>query len=273
MISINKKLKKKILFANKYNYIYADFTGSGQASPIIEYYIYKNILPYYANIHSNSFFSKKMSKYIKYTKDYIKNYMNVSNDQVIIFTGNGSTGSFNHIIRSIDYNNYEKINIIISIYEHHSNFLPWKELKKKYDNINIYIIPLKDDGILDYDWFKELLLKLNKNDLNITSLTSCSNLTGIITDIKLIKNYIKTILGNDALFFIDYACLSPYKIIDASLSDVSCLSMHKYIGGISTPGILIADKKIFTKNHPLFPGGGCVKHADDTIIIYENEYA
>ena len=115
MISINKKLKDKILFSNKYNYIYADFTGSGQASPIIEHIICKNILPYYANIHSNSFFSKKMSKYIKYTKDYIKNYMNVSNDQVIIFTGNGSTGSFNHIIRSIDYNNYEKFVIFVFI--------------------------------------------------------------------------------------------------------------------------------------------------------------
>jgi len=129
MINIKKN---KIIYKNKYNFIYADYIGTCQCSSLIDKYLNKNIYPYYANIHSNSYFSKLMLKYVNKTKKYMRKYLNISDEYVIIFTGNGTTGAINHLVNSIDFKNYKNINIIISLYEHHSNYLPWIEKSKLY---------------------------------------------------------------------------------------------------------------------------------------------
>lgn len=268
MITIDFDTRKNLLFYNK-KFIYADYTGTGQPSPLIDNYLNTNVYPYYANTHSNSLWSTIMTNQIKNSREYIRKKMNLRDDQKIIFTGNGTTGAINHLVNSLNYVKYNNINIIISLYEHHSNYLPWIEKSKLYSNMKIYIIPLKD-GIIDYEWYTDLLTKLNPNDLNITSITGCSNVSGIITDIKNIRNIINRILGPNGLLFVDYACLAPYKYIDASLSNACFISPHKFIGGITTPGLLIADEKLFMNKCPYAPGGGCVKQADDTEIIYED---
>jgi selenocysteine lyase/cysteine desulfurase len=140
-----------------------------------------------------------------------------------------------------------------------------------HSNIKIHIIPLTQNGEINYKWLENILENLNPNDLNITSLTGCSNVSGIITDIEKVKIIINNTLGSNGLLFIDYACSAPYKSINASLSDACFISPHKFIGGISTPGILIANKSLFMKDCPYAPGGGCVKMADDLKILYEDD--
>lgn len=271
MISIDENIIKSLIYPNKNNIIYADYTGTGQCSPLIDDYLKEHIYPYYANTHSNSYNSKIMTENIDKTRKLIREKLNVLDNQAIIFTGNGSTGTINHLVSSIDFKKYSKqnINIIISLYEHHSNYLPWLEKTKIYSNIKIYIIPLTDVGEIDYEWYSNLLMKLDLNDFNITSITACSNVSGIITDIIKIKNIINQYLKN-CLLFVDYACLAPYKKIDASLSDACFISPHKFIGGISTPGLLIASNDLFMNKCPYNPGGGCVIMADDKQVLYDD---
>ncbi len=38
--------------------------------------------------------------------------------------------------------------------------------------------------------------------------------------------------------------------------DAIYFSMHKFVGGVQTPGILIAKKKLFRKTEPTLGGGG-----------------
>jgi len=263
-----KSMSIKTPLVNNIKILYADYIGTGRPSPIIESYLVDNIYPYYANTHSNSFCSEYMNNEIELTKKYIKTTMNVKSNQSIIFTGNGTTGAINHLVNSLDFKKYKKINIIISTYEHHSNFLPWVEKAKLFNNIDIILLPLNNNGLIDYDKFTNILLQLDKNNLIITSITACSNVTGIITDLVKIRNIINLNIGTYGLLFVDYATLAPYTKIDASICNAIFISPHKFIGGNSTPGLLIADTNLFMNKCPYAPGGGCVKKANNEIIDY-----
>lgn len=62
MINISHETKNQLLYSQvNTKYIYADYTGTGQACPVIDTYIMKNIIPFYSNVHSNSKGAKKMT--------------------------------------------------------------------------------------------------------------------------------------------------------------------------------------------------------------------
>lgn len=253
----NKKLK----------ILMADATATGRASPVVEKYIYDKILPYYANSHSNAFCASFMSKKISEVREYIRNTYNLRRNHIILFSGNGATGAVNHLVHSIDYNLYSNVNIILTVFEHYSDHLPWIKVSKKHKNIKIWSLPVKDDEIdlnaLDYF----LMNNVNSKTLNIVSITACSNVTGIKTNMEAVKGIIDRYKLNTYLFG-DYAGLASHELINGQLLDAIFISGHKFIGGNETPGILIAIHELFTKKHPFIPGGGTVDFANSDKIQY-----
>lgn len=274
------EIKEKILYDKPHfdsiffkdlKVIFADDTATGRPCPIIDKVIEKKILPYYANTHSNAFCANFMTECIDRTKKFIREDFNLRDDQVMLFTGSGATGASNHLVNVIDTEKYKNVNIFISIYEHHSNFLPWIELAKKKNNVHVIVIKLNKYEDIDIEWLNNQLKKVNScNNLNIVSITGCSNVTGVITDIKQIYNITKQ-FKNNYFLFVDYACLVPYKKINANYFDGCFFSGHKLLGGQTSPGVLIAPKKIFEKGPPYTPGGGCVIRADSSNIIYNQD--
>ena len=266
----------KTPFVKNKQIIYADYIASGKPSPIIEEYIQNEIYPVYSNTHSNAHNGILMKNIISDTKTYIRTLFNLTTDYQILFTGNGTTGAINHLINCIDYSLYDEIYIYLSLYEHYSNHIPWVELNHHNKNI-IYIPFIVDTGIIDLDFFKSSLNNINRNltksTLIICSISACSNINGIInptTDIKQILNELKSNEKLVKYFFSDYACSAPYVIIDGSIYDAFFFSPHKFIGGISTPGLLIAKSCLFNRSKPYCTGGGCVKKGSSTTIEYDN---
>jgi selenocysteine lyase/cysteine desulfurase len=265
----------KTPFHNKIKIVFADYTASGRPCPLIEKYMETDIMPYYSNTHSNAYCGILMKNKVKETREYLKKILNIKKTQKIIFTGNGATGAINHLVYSIDFTKFKQVNILVSIYEHYSNYIPWVEASKVYTNITVHIIPLDQEDDIDIKWLDSKLGELNKTQdiLNIVSITGCSNVTGIITPIdkfsKIINKYNSNIKNN--YFFVDFACSAPYKKIDGNIIDAFFISPHKFIGGVSTPGILVADKTLFMKDKPYAPGGGCVKKATCNTLQYEED--
>ena len=255
------KLLYKPALINDKVIIFADDIASGRPCKLIERMVENNILPYYANTHSNAYCGILMKKLIQETRDYIRMLFKLKSYHKILFTGNGCTGAINHLVNSINYLQWKTVNIFITKYEHYSNYLPWIEMAKQHTNINVII----------YDHDTELLrMNSDINVRNIISITMCSNVTGKITDLSIIKK-IRTISKNTYLF-LDMACSAPYVSInmDDLGADAIFISPHKFLGGPSTAGLLIVDEKIFTSEHPYCPGGGCVKNATSEIIVYED---
>ncbi len=270
---------------NKNDILFADDTASGRPCKTIEEQIETNVYPYYSNTHSNASCGTMMKELVKKTKDIIRKTMNVTENQKIIFSGNGSTSAINHLVNKIDFSQYKKICIHTSLFEHHSNFLPWKE--KLADHVKAY-----PNTIIEYNYMESdenlnimidnYLLKFDSSltileaRLDIFALTACSNVTGkkYYLDYKNLWDYIKKkkALGHQMYLLLDYACCAPYINIDCTTCDGLYFSGHKFLGGPGTPGVLIINSELLQIKHPYQPGGGCVDEANDKRILYKTEW-
>jgi selenocysteine lyase/cysteine desulfurase len=72
----------------------------------------------------------------------------------------------------------------------------------------------------------------------------------------------------DGLCFVDFASSAPYVNIDmhpeeerAQLDGIY-FSMHKFLGGPGTPGVLIFNQKIYNNTIPDHPGGGTILYSN-----------
>lgn len=255
---------------------FADLIATSRPSPLIEKYIL-SLLPYYSNTHSNAYCGILMKDLINDTKNYIRKSMNISNDKKIIFTGTGTTCAINHLIYCLNLEKNAKVNIFVSSIEHHSNYLPWVELSKKYKHITFNIIPSNDNFDIDTDFIENSIKNTCDDTINIVSISACSNVIGVKTDIRKIYDTLQKYngcnccYGKKNLLFVDYACSAPYVRIDGNYCDGLMFSPHKFIGGHSTPGILIANKNLFHNKTPFTPGGGCVKSVCRNNIEYDDD--
>jgi selenocysteine lyase/cysteine desulfurase len=284
--NINKLVYKRgsitTPFHDKTKVTYADYIASGLPSPIIEEYITKEVYPYYSNTHSNSRGGQIMVQQINDVKNYIRKEFNLSDDYQILFNGSGCTSCSNHLANSIECKEYDKIVIFISLYEHYSNYLPWKKLAESCKKIDLRLIPFvsnsNNSGIIDIEWLTNSISELythasdHKKTLIVCSITASSNINGIITPLKKIRKILDAFQDSKNFkkyFFADYACSAPYVKIDGSILDAFFFSSHKFIGGVSGPGILVAKKCLFSKTCPYTVGGGCVSHCTSKKVVYD----
>lgn len=68
--------------------------------------------------------------------------------------------------------------VFLSLYEHNSNLLPWRETGAR-----IELIPVTSSGELDYEFLEQKLkLYKNQNCLKIGTFCAGSNITGTLVD-------------------------------------------------------------------------------------------
>ena len=91
----------------------------------------------------------------------------------------------------------------MSIFEHNSNLLPWREA-----GCDIVMIPMTDDGDFDYKFLDVKLREYkNANRLKICAVSAGSNITGNLFDVDRIA---VSCHKNDTLAVFDYAAVAPY---------------------------------------------------------------
>ncbi|CAF3474593.1 unnamed protein product [Rotaria sp. Silwood1] len=251
--------------------VYADYTASGRGLTFVEYCMMFNVLPYYANTHSeNNACALHTTKFREGARTEIKRCVNATNDDVVIFTGSGSTAAINKLVDVLQLRNKDvqrKTVVFISTFEHHSNILPWSET-----GIEVIRIPNTKEGLIDRDNLKKQL-KHYHNIIGkhiICTFNAASNVTGIQTDVDRISTLVHQY---DGWVFWDYAAGAPYLKIDMNPSetaykDAVFISVHKFVGGPATPGLLIAKKKLFNNPVPSGVGGGTVTFVTRTRTVY-----
>ncbi|MCJ8300930.1 MAG: aminotransferase class V-fold PLP-dependent enzyme, partial [Pseudomonadales bacterium] len=79
--------------------IYADYTASGRSLSFIEETITKNVLPFYANTHSEtSFTGKQSTKFREQARAAIHQALHTTASHKVIFAGSGATAAINKLI-------------------------------------------------------------------------------------------------------------------------------------------------------------------------------
>jgi selenocysteine lyase/cysteine desulfurase len=257
---------------------YADYTASGRSLSFIEDYIRNQVLPMYANTHTEtSGTGLQTTKFREDARAIIKESVGGNPEEhAVIFAGNGSTGAVDRLVgilglripRSLDQTYHftdqipavERPVIFVGPYEHHSNELPWRESIADVVEINE-----DEDGQIDLTQLEARLIEYSERPLKIGSFSAASNVTGIISDTDAIAEMLHT---HGALSFWDFAASAPYVGItmgsartgDTSYKDAIFISPHKLIGGPGTPGLLIVRKDLLTNSVPAVPGGGTVSY-------------
>ncbi|XP_069131518.1 uncharacterized protein [Argopecten irradians] len=240
---------------------YLDYTASGRGLKFIEDYIQNEVLPDYGNTHTTtSITSLQTTLYRHEARDVVRNAVHASEHDSVIFCGSGTTAAVHKLIHAL---NLPKPPIVlVSPYEHHSTLLPWKEAGAK-------VVRIKEDQngcVCMADLEAKLKQWQTSGRQIIGCLSAASNITGMLVDVDAITVCLHR---HGALAFWDYATAAPYVKIDMNPVDTSedqpyiykdaiFMSPHKFVGGVSTPGILVAKKKLFRNVVPDKCGGGSV---------------
>ena len=249
--------------------IYTDWTASGRLYKLIEDKISYEFGPFVANTHTEtSITGTAMTLAYHKSRSIIKKHVNASNNDVLITDGTGMTGVVNKFQRILglripenlkeftSFPNKMKPVVFISHMEHHSNQTSWLETVA-----DVIVIPSTKDGLFSLKNLQILLEEYKDRIFKIASITSCSNVTGIITPYH---NAAKLMHQNGGVCFVDFACSGPYVKIDMhpedkdSYLDAIFFSPHKFLGGPGTSGVLIFNKNLYKNNVPDCPGGGTV---------------
>ena len=248
--------------------INTDSTASGYVFEDIENYMNKHILPFYNNTHSNCYTGQLMSKHITNTYKILRKTMNCKKHDKIILTGSGCTGAVNHLVHllKIDPENTE---IILSIVEHHSNALPWRETKAHVDFIGI-----DELGLFDTKQLTQFLEQTTQKYKTVyVSLSAGSNVTGVLQDTHTLCKIVHKF--KNAHIFFDFACVAPYIPINLHTRDKTgdfidglFFSPHKFLGGQSTTGVLVVPEKLVCCTCPYQSGGGIVRIVSNNEIDY-----
>ena len=249
---------------------YADYTASGRALGFLEDFIRCEVLPRYANTHTESSGTGLQTTRLREdARRIIRDAVGGDDDTLVIFCGSGSTGAINKLVgilglRAAD-ERYRPAEILpperrpvvfIGPYEHHSNELPWRE-----SIADVVVIPEDADGHIDLDRLDAELAAHADRPLRIGSFSAASNVTGIVSNTTAISTLLHR---HGALSFYDFAAAAPYVRIDMAGKDAVFLSPHKFIGGPSTPGVLVVRRELVTNRVPDTPGGGTVAYVNPT---------
>jgi cysteine desulfurase / selenocysteine lyase len=195
----------------------------------------------------------------------IAKFINANHDE-IFFVKNATEG-FNYLANSsallfeVSQNNNgienkkNKSNIVSTIVEHHSNFLPWLELSKKYN------LEFRTASHINTE---ESLLELVDVNTRIVTFTMMSNVSGKIIDASSLIKKIRH-KNKDCTIILDAAQYVAHQKIDVKELDCDFLifSGHKVYGPLGV-GVVYGKKQALQSLMPSAFGGGM-------IIDYKNE--
>jgi selenocysteine lyase/cysteine desulfurase len=144
-----------------------------------------------------------------------------------------------------------------SMMEHHSNDICWRETIAE----TVYV-ELNEHGCICPNDLAEKMQPYKNRKIKYGTFSAASNVTGILNDCHALA---RVLHEHGAFAFFDFAAAGPYVEIDMhpendplGYYDAVFLSVHKFLGGPRTPGILVANKNLFTNRVPAEPGGGTV---------------
>lgn len=213
--------------------------------------------------------SMKATEEYEFARDAAARLVHASREE-IIFTRNTTEG-LNLVMYALGTNIIEKGDeIVTTVMEHHSNFVPWQQLALQ-TGATFKIIDVTSQGRLDiYDPHSRgvTLGGVVTKKTKILAITHVSNVLGTVNPVREIIKSARR-LNPNIIVVIDGAQAVPHIPVD--VTDLDCdfyaFSSHKMFGPTGV-GILYGKKEILTQMVPFQYGGEMIRevHMDHTIF-------
>lgn len=266
MVDFSRIKKDFPIFEENPNLVYLDSTATSLKPKVVIDKLVEYYEKYSANIFRGVYqISEKATMEFEQTRSKVAKLINASPDE-IVFTRN-TTESINLIVYTLGREIIEKNDeILLSIMEHHSNFVAWQQLASE-NNAFLKIINIDQDGYLDIEGVRDKNINLILNSLanliskktKILSLTYISNVLGTINPIKQIIKAAKKI-NPKIITIVDAAQAVPHMEVD--VKDLDCdfiaFSAHKMLGPTGV-GVLYGKKNLLEQMYPFLFGGEMIR--------------
>lgn len=255
------------IFTNQPSLVYLDSAATTQKPQTVITRTTDYYTNYCANIARGLYnLSEEATTAYEHSRMVIADFINASSDE-IIFT-RGTTESINLLSYSLESSIEPGDEILVSISEHHSNFLPWQALAKRRQ-ANLKIIPVNKEGFLESSVVASYITPQTK----IFSLTYISNVLGVIQPIQELIAQAKS-LQPTIITVVDAAQAVAHIPLDVRTlnCDFLAFSGHKMFGPTGV-GVLYGKKVLLDALPPFHYGGEMVLEArSDTSLFKEAPY-
>lgn len=250
--------------------LYADYVASGRALRQIEDFVLDQVLPFYANTHTETSYCGAWTTGLREAaRSEIARILGAGTGCHVIFSGAGATSGLNRLVGLLNIPALRAKGghavVLHGPYEHHSNILPWRE-----SGALVVEIPESAAGGPDMAALHAALLAHQAADLLVGAFSAMSNVTGIVTDTDAVTRMLK---AHGALAIWDYAGGAPYlemqmQTAPDAAKDAIIFSAHKFPGGPQASGVLAIRDTVVRRETPTLPGGGTVAFVSPQTHLY-----
>ncbi|KKP85527.1 MAG: Selenocysteine lyase [candidate division CPR3 bacterium GW2011_GWE2_35_7] len=198
--------------------------------------------------------SQKATEEHEATREIVTKFIGAKHPEEVIFTKNTSE-SLNLLMYTLGDKIVQKDdNVIISIAEHHSNFVPWQMLCLKKE-AEFRVLGINKEGTVKLDELEQQVDSRTK----IIALTYISNVLGTVNPIEKIVKIAKKKNPN-VIIIIDAAQAAPHLKLEVRKlgADFVAFSSHKMLGPTGV-GILWGKKELFEEMPPFMFGGEMIE--------------
>ncbi|MFN8571430.1 MAG: cysteine desulfurase [Gemmatimonadaceae bacterium] len=243
--------------------VYLDSAATSQKPRVVidairDYYESSN-----GNIHRGvHYLAERATQLYDQTRLAVQRFINAPHAHEVIFT-RGTTEAVNLVATSFGQAFVRAGDeIIVSVLEHHSNFVPWQMLAERSGAV-LKFIPVTEIGELDLAAFGDLLSPRTK----LVAVNHVSNAMGTINPVERI---VAMAHATGAAVFIDAAQAAPHLTVDVQSLDCDfyAFSGHKMLGPTGV-GVLYG-KTSWLERMPPYQGGGDMI---DTVTLEGTSYA
>lgn len=157
----------------------------------------------------------------------VARFVGAPDERGVIFT-RGTTDGLNMAARGLAHLVHPGERVIVSVMEHHSNFVPWQQLCRAR-GAEFCVVDVTDDGDIDLERLADLLHD-PLHPASVVAMTGCSNVLGTVNPVQHIAQMAHEA---GALFILDAAQLMRHGIIDMTElgCDLLAFSGHKMGAG------------------------------------------
>lgn len=191
---------------------------------------------------------------------------NVAEPHCVIWTS-GTTHALNLVAQGLESQLGENDEIIISIAEHHANFITWQQLAQR-NGAKLIVLPLNSDYLIDENVLRQALSPRTK----IVAFNLVSNVTGIRQPAEQLISLIRQ--QSNAKIVLDIAQAVCTEKVDTQRLDADfyAFSAHKIYGPTGV-GALLGKRESLEQIRPLFYGGKMLQNVtEQTLTLADLPY-
>ncbi|WGE32253.1 cysteine desulfurase [Actinobacillus genomosp. 2] len=192
-------------------------------------------------------------------RDLVAARFNVESRNAVIWT-NGTTHAINLVAYGLEYLMQADDEIIISVAEHHANFIPWQQLALR-KHAKLVVLPLDENFQINPTTLQHAISKRTK----IVALNLVSNVTGVRQPIEQLIPIIRQ--HSNAKILLDCAQAVCCEKVDVQQlgADFYTFSAHKMYGPTGV-GVLTGKLQSLEQIQPLFFGGKMLNDVSESSL-------